>query len=244
MGLYETQPQTISRVLLNSWKLYKLSFKNVWFWSLIVSVVSSIHRMMGYVGIYVLDSENKFYFSWEALVSLAIALFIGSFFVPLILSQINMIATLNESDLKTSIYIVIKKFFPIYAAIIIYNILFFLGVYLYLLPAIFIWILFVMFVPLILFDNVSFVQAFIRSAKMVWGNWWQTFFVFLVPMCLLYLLRDSLHFILKDSIFFAVFDLVILTFVTPYLYSVMLIQFNNLKMKMKFSSLSKNKNPL
>lgn len=59
--------------------------------------------------------------------------------------------------------------------------------------------------------------------------WWQTFLIVLLPSLLISLLRNFVPYISQSGTLLSLLDLVILTFLIPYLYAVLLLQLKNLE---------------
>jgi hypothetical protein len=79
----------------------------------------------------------------------------------------------------------------------------------------------------ILFENAGYFRAFKVSIQLVWGNWWRTFVVFF-PVALIGLAQSHIfsftlpHYIVASVLWILFY---------PYLVSLMLVQFNDLKLR-------------
>lgn len=231
MFKYQTQPILLRDILRDGWKLYNDSIKYLWIWSFLIALCYIIPTALGYIGIYHIDRFKNFHFSWPGLVIFFVSLFISTYFIIVVLNIINTIATEQKPNFVKSLGFGLSTLPILYLGNIIYYLLIVMGTILFLFPAVFLWILLVMFIPLILFERLGLIDSYVTSAKMVWGSWWQTFIALLIPAAITYLLRNLLRIPGWDvSIVFAI-DAIVMTLVMPYFYTVLMVQYNNLKMR-------------
>jgi hypothetical protein len=109
--------------------------------------------------------------------------------------------------------------------------------------SVFIPILFYFYVPLILTENKGFISALFRSARLVWGNWWRTFWVQLTPW-ILYLIilltvkywghfEIHLYFVpLKNLSFVAtLLHIFIFSLILPFFATTLFVQLRDLELR-------------
>ncbi|HVV68510.1 MAG TPA: hypothetical protein VHE99_05695 [Gammaproteobacteria bacterium] len=101
---------------------------------------------------------------------------------------------------------------------------------------VFLVILMFFFNLFILLENTKIVQAIKASVQLVWGNWWRTFAVILVPAVVIFLLVQIVNFLVglvMPRVYVAnnIANLCLLTFLYPWFSSVILVQFNDLKLR-------------
>lgn len=88
-----------------------------------------------------------------------------------------------QSDISNlqALFYSIKKLPPIFLATLLYFILAFLGLSL-IIPGIFILVSLRFFTPIILFEQASVFDAFQKSHQLVWKNWWRTAVILMAPL--------------------------------------------------------------
>lgn len=231
MFKFQTQPILLRDILKDGWTLYNESIKYTWFWSFIISLLYVIPAALGYVGVYHIDRYKTLHFSWPGFFIFFIFLLISTYFIILLLHTIYLLGTQQKTDLKASFALAFRMLPHLYGGNLIYYIIIVLGTILFLFPAVFLWILFIMFMPLMLFEGQGLVESYVTSAKMVWGNWWQTFVALFIPSSITYVLRNLLRLPGWDSSVVFAIDVVVMTIVMPYFYTVLLVQYNNLKIR-------------
>ena len=85
-----------------------------------------------------------------------------------------------------------------------------IGGLLFVIPSIFLGILLIFYIPLILFENANLMNVFVKSAKLVWGNWWRTFGIsllfWIIPTVLLFVFAS---FDIRHTLFGLLIELLI-----------------------------------
>lgn len=230
MYKFKNVPLTISEILKEGWELYKPSIKPVLFWSFIIAIIHIIPFYLGYIGFYEIKANGGLSFSWTAVLVIGLLLFVESFFTTALFYPIYLIATGQKVTFKSVLDTARSLIFPIYFALLLYFLAVNIGVFLLILPAVFIGILFSMILPFIICERQSVIPAFRSSAKLVWGHWWQTFFALVIPYGGSYLIRNFARFTpWADHRWLLLGDALLLTFFMPYFYTVLLVQYHNLK---------------
>jgi hypothetical protein len=110
---------------------------------------------------------------------------------------------------------------------------------------IFIFILLMFYLPLILTENKHIFEALGKSAGLVWGHWWRTFSIQIVPWCFylltLYILKSLFHMNLFHTSGFTLAevstDIIILAFFIPWFAATLLVQLNDLELRKKQETL-------
>jgi hypothetical protein len=224
-----TSPLTLSEIFKHSWKLYKSSLGPVFIWSLIIAIIHVLPFTFQVVNFYQRDITGHLVFSWLGLFLFLVFLFIQIFFLIILFYSIYSIAKEQKVDFPTLLKVTRRETINLYLAMVIYFIILYISIVLLILPAIFFAILFSMLLPLIVIEHHSVYNSFIRSAQMVWKHWWQTFFALVIPYSITYLVRSLVKFTPWLGKWMFLVDVILLLFLMPYFYSVLLVQFNNLK---------------
>lgn len=231
MFKFEPHPLTISGILKSGWELYKYVFHVVWIWSLIVSIIYIIPPLFGFIGFYHVDDLQHIHFSWVGLLLFISLLFVWTFFITVLFHAIYLMAIDHKTNFKESLKVASNKLLSLYSAMLIYYFAVLVGVAFFLFPGVLIWVLFAMFLPLIVLENQSIYNAFDGSARLVWGNWWQTFIVLIIPALISYAVRNLAQLTTVENYWTLGLDVIIMTIIMPYFYTVLLVQYHNLKLK-------------
>lgn len=225
----ETAPLTLSGIYKNGWELYKASIFNVLLWSFILAIIHILPLLYNYVGFYRISPDNSFHFSFVAFFVFLVLLVVESFFIILLLQGMYTTGTEQRVDYPATFSLARILLLNVYAGNIVYFALVNVGMLLFVIPAVFVAVIFVMYLPFLIFDKVSIYNAFSGSARLVWGSWWQTFFALFIPYALLYLVRNIGKVSPNGNQWLYLFDLIMLTIVVPYIYAIIIVQYNNLK---------------
>ncbi len=236
---YENDPLPIDDIFKKSWKLYISTIKYVWLWSFLNSMLFLTSDYFEVTTITNLIHWKYFSFGINALLISTVFFLIWSFLRTALMVHMHYFALNRQKNFLKSITTSLKKLIPVTIASIIYEILTVASVFLFILPAIFLGILLFMYLPLIVFEKESIIQSFIKSAKLVYGTWWETFFIMVIPSGAIYLIRELIRRYFISHIPLLIFNILLLTlFLIPYSYALLLIQFNNLKIKKDLASIS------
>lgn len=98
-----------------------------------------------------------------------------------IFCRINAIITQSDMGNIDALLQASKKLLPIFLATWLYTFLVGIGLML-LIPGVIFAVSLRFFTPLILFDNATVINSLQRSHQLVWGKWWQTAIVLMVPL--------------------------------------------------------------
>jgi hypothetical protein len=224
-----TAPLPISRIYKCGWDLFKSSFWYVFIWFLIIAILRAIPLIYQYVSYYQRDITGHLVFSWKGLVLFLVLIFIETFFIGVGFHSIYSIAKNQKIYLFKTLNVALKKWIPLYVAMLAYFVLVNLGILLLLLPSIFLAVLFSMVPPAILLEPLGIYDSFRSSARLVWHQWWQTFMVMLIPYSITYLATSLAKFTPWLGKWVYVGDIILLAIALPYFYAMVLVQFNNLK---------------
>lgn len=232
MYKFESVPLTISSILKNAWELYKISIHCVMPWTFIISILHVIPNSYNMVGFYQLRSPHHYpVFSGWALLLYLVLLVIEAYCIGVLFYNLYFLVQEQKLHLGRSLKKAFTQLIPLYIAIVIYFFVVNLSMFLLLLPAVFCAVILAMFIPFILIEKQSIYTAFKSSVRLVWGSWWQTFFVLVVPYLVTYLGRSFVRFSYLDVSrhWVMIIDTMLLMLSLPYFYSALLIQYNNLK---------------
>ena len=243
MFSFAKEPQSIGEVLADSFSLYRSTLAKVLPVSALAMLVGAIASLLRIAHIVpVINANNIQQLIHTTDVSVIIS--VGLFFTITALFSVFLIAVLIHGMYTLalgqgliwaeSLRIVAAKLPAIFLGFTISTLFIVLGFMIFFFPGIFISIMLMFYMPIALFDSCGGLTAMERSWKLVWGNWWSTFFAILVPTLISIFLMSLMATIAKQNeILLMLVSFVVMSLFTPFFYAVMLVQFNNLKFSIR-----------
>lgn len=167
-----------------------------------------------------------------------IGIVLALFIMAVILHRMYNLAANPDFKLATSIQFVLSKYLIIFSCMLLIYVVVSAGILLFILPGVFLGILFLFSLLFILFDDAGWLSAIKRSCQLVWGNWWRTFAVFIVPAILITVIQNFIPLIFGiRHVWLNVFIIsLVISVIKPYLDAVLLIQFNDLKLRQQITA--------
>lgn len=230
MFRFAVKPQTKLSILQDGVKLYAATLNKVWYLALILTIFSAIPEVFqalkgngGIPPVFTL-SQGIYFF---------IMMFISAFFIGVIMHRMYVLATQPKISLKTSFILAKEKWLTVYGAMLIAALIVIAGVVAFVVPGIFLSVLLSFYLPLILLDNATVIDAIKRSYHLVWGWWWRTFFVMVVPYftILVFIIAAVLMVGQDNYLGQALSKIVVMTMLTPFLIAVILVLYNDMKLR-------------
>ncbi|GAB4391392.1 MAG: hypothetical protein Tsb005_01020 [Gammaproteobacteria bacterium] len=172
--------------LIQAWSLYKKSLKQVWWLSLLMVVmIEQVNVLYKIVLLpYVADLTKPLLVIAWLLLPLLLTTMIGVFLYSLMFQRASLVAYDQRMAWGRSVKLIRRRFSALVFAQILYALFTFGTAYFFIPLGVFLGILFILSIPLMIIDDNSPMESFQRSYELVWGRWWQTFAVILVPMLL------------------------------------------------------------
>jgi hypothetical protein len=175
-----TKPRPTAKILEDGFKLFILCFPKV----LPLALADAALSVLLYWLIPELNSPN-FTILINAMADSMPYLFIYMIIMLLlqtaIFYRINAIITQSDMGNFDALLQAGKKLLPIFLATWLYTFLVGIGLMI-IIPGILFAVSLRFFTPLILFDNATVFQSLQRSHQLVWGNWWRTAIILMVPL--------------------------------------------------------------
>lgn len=236
MFAYSKRPQKISEVFRDGLQIYRLSFSKAALLAFIASIPSALHYALTMSAMPSLEQPGQIpapiishIFLLKNIILSIMAMIIWGFFMAAMINRMNAMITGEDNNINRSLQVAMSKFPRIAVALIIYFVIGMLGSVVFILPGIFLFVLLIFYLPLIVIDNESIFGSISRSAQLVWGNWWRTFIVILVPAIVMAIPN---FFVTQFNLVTRVFiEMVWLTLFLPWMNAVILAQLNNLKLR-------------
>lgn len=243
MYQFPTEPRSVWSVIGGSLRLYKKVYKQVFLVALLIAVVFVL------IGIPVVILNSGAVAAGVrprlglgeavAFIIIPLALMLVLSFLKTVLLRFEGEISQNVSaKLKSVSLFALRKYLIVLAASILILIISGVGLVFVLLPGIFLSILLVFAPAGILLDNEGVFSSLKHSAKLVWGHWWRTFAVFLIPgifnLILFFLFRALTRFVFhlsNYSLWFYVINAIPILILEPWAIAVVIEQYYDLKLR-------------
>jgi hypothetical protein len=227
MDIFSDKPLTIKEIWRTAFRLYGKSFTKTWYLGTLVGIIVTLSLV---VNMLYLDRDITFKTAILA-ISLVITLVVV-YLTALMLLRIYYTGKNQSYALTESMHFVNLHYLKIAMAALVVFIFYSLGMFALVLPGIFIFVLFTMVQPLILFDEQGVIAALKGSCCLVWGNWWRTFAVVFPLILVNYWMSFAVQYAVSQYNWYIASSNVLLTvFFYPLFYTCILVIFNDLKLR-------------
>lgn len=190
------QPSSIGRVLDSGFRLFIASFKPVLMLVVFAALINIIlqyamHQIL--LPAYGLTSEEEVaqYMANVApqLIGVSVMIWIVSIILyNAILARIGDVARGGDAVMYDALMLGVRKAVPVFVAAILYTLAVSIGFMLLVIPGLILMITLLFFQVLIVVDGEGIFASLRQSHRLVWGNYWRTTAVVLVPFFILYAL--------------------------------------------------------
>jgi hypothetical protein len=191
-----TQPSSIGRVLDSGFRLFAASLKPVL--SLLI-VTAVINVIMQYAMFQTMLPVQQFATEEEMAQHMAVVMpqilgtslimwLVSIILYNAILFRVGAVANRDNSDLYDSLITGIRKAIPVFVAAVLYTLAVSIGFLLLVIPGLILMVTMLFFQVLIVVDDEGIIASLKRSHNLVWGNYWRTTAVILVPFFIIYAL--------------------------------------------------------
>lgn len=257
-----TQPAGIGRVLDSGFKLFAASLKPV---LLLIIVTAIINIIMQYAMFRTMIPAQQFATQEEMTQHMAgimpqlAGVFIIMWIVSIILynaimSRVGDVAKGGGGYLYDSLIVGIRKVLPVFFAALLYMLAVSAGFVLLVIPGLILMITLMFFQVLIVVEDEGIIASLKLSHNLVWGNYWRTTAVILVPFFIMYALIMVVAFAAgffgavsgpemaggQMNMSFGVFDMLVAAasvLTVPLLNSIFIAHVNDLKLRKSGSDL-------
>ena len=246
MSLIANQPSSIAKILDASFKLYAASFKKVIGYGLIIGVIYLVLTVAMNQLMPVGTNPEQF----DPMMMESLSLVMGLMFVSSIAALIFYAAMIYRIDnlvcgrddsFGEGLWIGLKKFPAMFFGMFLYMIAVMVGTLLLVVPGIILWLSLLFYVYFIVVENSSAYGALKASHKLVWGNWWRTLMVFMVPgimLMVVYMVIGLLVAVLGIEAATStplnlvdIFSNLIIGVIMPYFYALGYVQYRDMKLR-------------
>lgn len=230
----------LSEIWQGAFELYKETITKVWYISLAMMFVLYIDKVLFPAAKYMPATAQggmnpafslPHYGVGSMLLSVVTSL-ISLFLLAVMLHRIDKLSEEPDAPAMDSVEHILGRYLTLVTATVVVFIPVMIGALLFVLPGVFIAVL-VMFVPFnIIFNNDNWLEAIKKSFKLVWGNWWRTLGVIIVPGIAIAIIQQIIASMFAFSPWLNLLVLaVIVAALNPYIYAVVLLQFNDLRLR-------------
>ncbi len=191
-----TQPAGIGRVLDSGFKLFAASLKPVF---VLVVFTAAINIILQYAMFQIMLPAQQFatqeemgQYMMEAapqLIGISVMIWVISIVLyNAILSRVGEVARGGDGVMYDALVVGIRKVLPVFIAAILYTLAVSIGFMLLIIPGLILMITLLFFQVLIVVDDEGIIASLKESHRLVWGNYWRTTAVILVPIFIMYAL--------------------------------------------------------
>jgi hypothetical protein len=242
---YATQPQSIGKVLDSGIRLCFASFPAIVLLAFLAALITGLPAFFAPPRPEPGTAVDVAQLMSKTLVPSVLATVVGLVFMNAMMVRIDATAHARNLSVGTSLGIGVRKLLPVFIGMLIYLIAVMLGVVLLVIPGFILMLSLAFYQMLIVVDGNRTVESLRTSHRLVWGNWWRTATVFLVPTALYVVIYFVLGLVMglvvpftegeggRATLEFAlrVATIVVGTISMPLFYSVALAQLNDLKLR-------------
>jgi hypothetical protein len=191
-----TEPSSIGRVLDSGFKLFVASLKPVLLLIIVTAIINVImqyamFQIMAPAQQYTTQEEMAQYMAGVMPQLVGVSIFIWLVSIILynaILSSVGEVAKGSDGELYDALIVGIRKTFPVFIAAILYSLAISVGFVLLVIPGLILMVTLLFFQILIVVDDEGIIASLKKSHTLVWGNYWRTSAVILVPFFIIYAL--------------------------------------------------------
>ena len=245
MSNYATQPQSIGKVLDNGIRLCLASFPAIVLFAFLAALIIGLPAFFAPPPAETGEAVDAAQVMSKTLVPSLFAMLAGFVLMNAMMVRIDATAHARNIGMGVSIGIGVRKLLPVFVGMVVYLIAVLLGMALLVIPGLILMLSLAFYQMLIVVDGNRTLESLRASHRLVWGNWWRTATVFLVPTVLYLVIYVVLGLVLgfvfpladdeegRATLEFAinVMTIAVGTFSMPLFYSVALAQLNDLKLR-------------
>jgi hypothetical protein len=246
---------SIGKIWNNSFVLYKQTLGKVWYLAFLAALLPSLSSLWQ-------KDSLAIDFNFGTAIYQLVAILVVIYLTTVILHYIFKLSSQSDAKIGESLRLVLTKYLIIIgAALLVYLVLFILlililaaifginhlnnipgemllakasiGLAIWLVMAVFIGILCTFIAPSIIFDDKGCFAAIKRSLQLVWGNWWRTFIIFLLPVLIIAIISILLEQLVGNLMLNILVTSLFTGLTLPFMQSIVLLQFNDLKLRKK-----------
>jgi len=246
MQQYATTPLTIHQIWSNGLQLARERWRQLYF-------IFIVNQLIILLSVYLFANPNKSLSAifrdhpGNTLIYFIAASLIILFIYALCFQHLGSVLQGKNSSIKDSMRNVVRKFPILIVASILSLFVCALGFVAFVIPGIFIAVNLFYYYPAIIVDEKTPIDALKYTLKLVWGNWWRSFYVVFGPMFIAGIIGGLISLIIfMFSLFIPglstisdylnnIINLLFQAYVNVIIIAIQLIQWNDLKVRKALS---------
>jgi hypothetical protein len=238
-----SKPQSIGRVLDSGFKLFVKSFAGVFPLSLAAAVVLAVPNIASILTGGTESAASPMPGS-TVLLTFLVALPIYMILIAAVVYRLGAAAELHEATAGQALARGVRCVLSLIGAAVLYLLAMAVGLILLVIPGIILSLSLSFGFFAIVLDDDSALQGLKHSHRLVWGNWWRTLTVVSVPVVIVMILYIGLITVFGVSVFMsdgqassdalitvALVEAAIGGITAPLMYSIMIAQYHDLKLR-------------
>jgi hypothetical protein len=186
-----TQPVSIGRIFLTSLHSWPTVFKKTWLLSLLLFIWLALPFLfqpsLNTYDPFALAKQIEEKWWWAIIYLLGFMVFYVAAFY-----RTGKVLNQQPSSFGGALSIGLKRLWVMILAFIFCGVTLAIGYMALLIPGLVMMLIFMCYFPLIIMDNLNPITAYKDCFRLVWGNWWRTFFIIAPPTLLFSLLTGAL----------------------------------------------------
>ncbi|HLG38231.1 MAG TPA: hypothetical protein VI461_01140 [Chitinophagaceae bacterium] len=232
MFSYSTRVEKVSEVWSDSFKVYKEHFTKIVGLVFVANLISAVLQYFMPI-----DETSKGFATYGSgplpVVLTLITLLIAVYFLAAIFHRYQGLVLGQNPSFTVSLQFALKRYFVYLGAMIIATILMGVGFIILVIPGIFLAFLLAFTMPSVILDDKNVFSSIDYSSKLVWGNWWRNFVVLFIPGLILAVVNIALALLFTPNhmVVFLILNLILMSIAAPWIYAVLLVQYNDLKLR-------------
>ncbi len=192
-------PQPMIKVLMKGCQLWLKTLPRLFFITFVLVIITSLisYYFFGTItdrGFTLV--ANKTVQNWYII---PIYFIIPLYFLAIMYDQLAGVDK-NNPSIKRSIYVATKNLPNIIMVMLVSAVLFMTGMAFFLIPGIILLVILQFYLPIVILDKKNWYSAFSRCTDLVWGNWWRTMTIVILPFIAVILLLLPLHYVAYNFI--------------------------------------------
>lgn len=224
--LFAKTSLTVKQLISQTLVLYRASLPPILIVSMIsaaiVTFINHLQRVSpGFTG---MDASKQ----WTTVLIAILSVVVVCYAAIIMMHQIMSVGRGERVALSKSIGYAHPRLLKLTMAMVVVYFVTAVGMVLLILPGIFVMVMTSMVMPLIIFKQLGPFEAFKASFELVWGNFWRTLGVIIVPNAAIFVVVSIARMLHFPADYFTVLEAVVMWLAGPWVYCAILTMYNEL----------------
>lgn len=244
-----TSPQSIGKVLDTGFRLFARSFTRVFPLVLVAALAVSIPNFLFQNMAATSPAALAQNFGAKMIVTFVIVYLVFIAFYNAMFYRMNAFAHNRDDSTGDAVKVGFRKALPVLFAGILFVLVVIVGSILLIIPGLILMVSLFLYMPLMVCDDEGPISGLSASHNLVWGNWWRTLAVFMVPFFIAMIAYMGIGMVAgvvagvsavgasneqmlgSVRVMVSIVTVVISLFIYPFFAAFMLVQLNDLKLR-------------